>query len=256
VTVERWCERVWAANPALLVLGATGSAPGRATWRSGAMTGADLGVPHAWGVQVTAGAAVPDVAEAAAALGWCHERGGEEGWLVSVPESLVGAAPWRGLLLAGRTGVFATDATTAATMDAPAPGGVELELGASRDDVVAGYGGWMNDLPLARLLVTEEDLARSDRRFLVARLNGRVVGSAFVWWAEDTGYLSGIGVVEGLRGRGIGRALTGRAAYIAALGHDGAAPDVVWMHATADGAALYSRMGFTLVDTEVQLGPG
>jgi ribosomal protein S18 acetylase RimI-like enzyme len=256
VTVERWCERVWAAHPALLVLGATGSAPGRATWRSGAMTGADLGVPHAWGVQVTAGAVEPDVAEAAAALGWCHERGGEEGWLVSVPESLVGAASWGGLLLAGRTGVFATDAPTAATMDAPAPGGVELELGASRDDVVAGYGGWMNDLPLARLLVTEEDLARSDRRFLVARLNGRVVGSAFVWWAEDTGYLSGIGVVEGLRGRGIGRALTGRAAYIAALGHDGAAPDVVWMHATFDGAALYSRMGFTLVDTEVRLGPG
>jgi hypothetical protein len=28
------------------------------------------------------------------------------------------------------------------------------------------------------------------------------------------------------------------------------------MHATFDGAALYSRMGFTLVDTEVRLGPG
>jgi ribosomal protein S18 acetylase RimI-like enzyme len=222
------------------------------------MMGADLGVPHAWGVQVTDGAAVPDVTEAAAALGWCHERGGEEGWLVSVPESLVGAAPWHGLMLAGRTGVFAADAAAAAIMDAPAPHGVEreLELDASRDDVVAGYGGWMNDLPLARLLVTDEDLARPDRRFLVARLDGHVVGSAFVWWAEGTGYLSGIGVVEGLRGRGIGRALTGRAAYIAALCYDGAAPDVVWMHATVNGAALYSRMGFTLVDTEVQLGPG
>jgi len=219
------------------------------------MTGADLGVPHAWGVQVTAGASTPGPADAAAALAWCRERGAAHGWLVSAPGSDVGADPWRGLAVVGRTGVFATDAVTAAAMDASAPDGLELDLGASRDDVVAGYGGWMGDLPLARLLVTDEDVARPDRRFLVARLHGLVVGCALVWWAGGTGYLSGIGVVEGFRGRGVGRALTGRAALVASLGHDGAPPDIVWMRATVDGAALYSRMGFTLVDTEAQLAP-
>ena len=219
------------------------------------MTGADLGVPHAWGVQVTAGAAMPDPADAAAALAWCRRRGATHGWLVSVPESHIDADAWRGLVVVGRTGVFATDASTASAMDGPAPDALELEVGASLDDVVAGYGGWMGDLPLARLLVTAEDLARPDRRFLVARLHGRVVGCALVWWAEGTGYLSGIGVVEGLRGRGIGRALTARAAHVASLGPDGTLPDVVWMLATVDGAALYSRMGFTHVDTEEQLGP-
>ena len=254
MTAELWRQRVWAAHPALLALGASGSAPGRATWSSGTVTGADLGVPHAWGVQVTAGVVVPDARDGAAALDWCRGRGATHGWLVSVPEAQVGADPWRGLVAVGRSGVFAADAATAAAMDGPIPKGLELELGAGRDDVVAGYGGWMDDLPLARLLVTDEDLARPDRRFLVARLHGRIVGCAFVWWADGTGYLSGIGVVEELRGRGIGRALTGRAAHVASLGQDGTAPDVVWMHATVDGAALYSRMGFTHVDTEAQLG--
>ena len=63
--MELWRRRVWVAHPALLALGVSGSAPGRALWTSGSMTGADLGVPHAWGVQVTAGAAMPDPADAA-----------------------------------------------------------------------------------------------------------------------------------------------------------------------------------------------
>jgi hypothetical protein len=28
----------------------------------------------------------------------------------------------------------------------------------------------------------------------------------------------------------------------------------VWMHATDDGAALYARMGFERIDTEIALG--
>lgn len=254
MTAEVWRQRVWAARPALLVVGASGSAPGRALWRSGAMTGADLGVPHSWGVQVTSGAVVPARSDADAALAWCRERGASHGWVVDVPMSQVGSDPWRGLETVGRIGVFATDAVTASAMDGPVPDGVELALGASRDELVEGYGGWMGDLALARLLVTDEDLVRPDRRFLVARSRGRVVGCALVWWAGGTGYLSGIGVVDGLRGRGIGRALTARAARVASRGPDGSAPDVVWMHATVEGAALYSRMGFTHVDTAVQLG--
>jgi GNAT superfamily N-acetyltransferase len=255
VTAEVWRDRVWAAHPDLLALGASGPSPARATWRRGPLTGADLGVPHPWGVQVTAGLTVPDGADAAAALAWCQGRGGDRGWAVSVPRSLATATPWKHLVVRESMGVYATDAATAATLDEQVPDGVELVLDPSLDDVVDGYGGWMGDLPLAALLVTAGDLARPDRRFVVARLDGRAVGSALVWWARGTGYLSGVGVVEDLRGHGIGRALTGRAARVAAQGHDGIPPDVVWMHATAEGSALYARMGFTLVDTEVQLGP-
>jgi ribosomal protein S18 acetylase RimI-like enzyme len=219
------------------------------------MTGADLGVPHPWGVQVTAGAVVPDPSDAAAALAWCRERGGARGWVVSVPQSLAAGAPWSDLVAIETMGVYATDSATAGALDGGAPDGVELVLEPTLAEVVEGYGGWMADLSLAALLVTPEDLARPDRRFMVARTGGRVVGSALVWWAHGTGYLSGIGVLDTLRGRGIGRALTSTAARVAAGGYDGSTPDVVWMHATPDGSALYSRMGFALVDTEVQLGP-
>jgi len=253
MTQDVWRARAWAAHPALLALGASGASPRRATWRSGAMTGADLGVPHPWGVQVTAGAVVPDPADAAAALAWCRERGGDRGWVVSVPKSLSASAPWADLATLETMGVYATDAATAGDLDDGAPDDVELVLHPTLDEVVEGYGGWMDDLPLAALLVTPEDLVHPDRRFVVARRDGSVVGSALVWWAGGTGYLSGIGVVEALRGRGIGRALTATAARIAARGHDGSSPDVVWMHATPEGSALYSRMGFALVDTEVQL---
>jgi hypothetical protein len=34
-----------------------------------------------------------------------------------------------------------------------------------------------------------------------------------------------------------------------------APPDLVWMHATREGAALYGAMGFQHVDTHLQLGP-
>ncbi len=135
------------------------------------------------------------------------------------------------------------------------PAGVDLVHAPARAEIVEAYGGWMSDPPLAELLVTAEDVRRPDRRFVVARVDGSAVGCAFVWWAGGTGYLSGIGVVPHLRGRGIGRLLTAEAARIAAEGPGGQAPDVVWMHATAAGAALYGRMGFRLIDTEVMLGP-
>lgn len=245
--------RTWDARRAILLLGAAGPAAHRSVLRTGTVVGADLGVPHAWGVRITAGDALPSPADAQVGLEWCQERGADAGWLVCVPERLAGAGPWDGLVERDRSGVFALDAATAATLRSETPAGVDLVELPSRAQIVAAYGGWMSDLPLAELLVTPHDVERTDRHFIVARLDGSVVGCAFVWWADGTGYLSGIGVVPELRGRGIGRLLTTAAARTAAEGPAGRPPDVVWMHATPDGAALYDRMGFHRVDTELML---
>ena len=109
----------------------------------------------------------------------------------------------------------------------------------------------MADDELAALLVVPGDIAHPDRRFLVARLDGIVVGCAFMWFAAGTAYLSGIGVVEEHRGRGIGRALTAAAARLGAAPDNGRDVDLVWMFATDDGAALYERMGFARIDADV-----
>ncbi len=253
-TVAAWRERAWEAHPELLALGATGGTLRRATRRFGPVVGADLGVPHPWGVQITSGDAVPGAEDATAALEWCRDRGGTSGWRVSVPERLVGSGTWSDLVECDRTGVYATAAGSAAALPVEVPPRVDLVEDPLHAEIVAGYGGWMADRSLAELLVRPDDLAHPDRRFVVARLDGRPVGCAFAWWAAGTGYVSGIGVLADVRGRGIGRALTAAAARIAALGSRGEVPDVVWMHATTEGAALYERMGFERVDTEVLLG--
>ena len=250
-----WRARAWAAGGELLLLGSAGPAAHRSVLRVGDVIGADLGVPHPWGVRITAGDGLPLADDARTGLAWCRERGARTGWRVCVPERLVGTGPWQGLVERDRSGVFATSATVAAALDPGPTGGVELVDEPTRTEIVAAYGGWMSDPSLAELLVTPDDVERPDRRFLVARLDGSAVGCAFVWWAAGTGYLSGIGVVPHLRGRGIGRLLTAAAARTAAAGPGGEPPDVVWMHATPAGAQLYDRMGFRLVDAEVLVGP-
>ena len=254
--VARWRGRAWQAHPAVARISASGAVH-RALLDTGDVVAADLGVPHRWGVQATAGDVVPRDDQARTARAWCEERGTAGGWTVSVPERLATARPWRGLRVVDTTGVFATAGPAAAAIPAPVPDGVEIDVRPGHRAVATAYGGWMDDEPLARLLVVPGDLRRPDRRFLVAAVDSRPVGCAFVWWAMGTGYLSGIGVARGLRGRGIGLALTAAAARIAARGPAaGVEPDVVWLHATADGAALYARMGFVRVDTEMLLAPG
>ena len=241
---DSWRVRAWASYQQVLTM----SGRGDAVFRSPTVSGVDMGVPHPWGLRICAGETVPDPSDAAAAIAWCRGRDTGHGWSVSAPES--GAAPWGGLAPEGRNGVFATAAGAAAAFPLTVPDGVRLDHAPSLDGVRAAYGGWMDDDPLAALLVSADDLAHPDRAFVVAHMNGQPVGCAFVWWATGTAYLSGIGVVAPVRGRGVGQALTTAAAHMAA-----ARPgtDVVWMFATAEGAALYGRMGFVLVDIEVQL---
>lgn len=244
---ETWRSRAWAAYPQILTLSGVGR-DDDSVFRSPTVAGADMGVPHPWGLRICAGDAAPDPSDAAAAIAWCTRRDAGHGWRVSAPESR--SADWGGLERDDGSGVFATAAAVAGAFPLVVPDGVRLDHDPALADVRASYGGWMDDGPLAALLVTADDLARPDRAFVVAHLDGVPAGCAFVWWAEGTAYLSGIGVIERLRGRGIGNALTTAAAHVGAAR---AGTDVVWMFATTSGAALYGRMGFVLVDTEVQL---
>ncbi len=239
-----WRSRAWASYPQILTM----SGRGDAVFRSPTVSGVDMGVPHPWGLRICAGESVPDPSDAAAAIAWCTRRDAGHGWRVSAPESR--SADWGDLEPADGSGVFATDPAVAAALPLVVPEGVTLDHAPSLADVRTAYGGWMDDDPLAGLLVGDDDLAHPDRAFVVAHLDGEPVGCAFVWWSEGTAYLSGIGVVARLRGRGIGNALTTAAAH---LGSTRPGTGVVWMFATADGAGLYGRMGFVLVDTEVQL---
>jgi ribosomal protein S18 acetylase RimI-like enzyme len=244
-------EVAWRAHPAIASIGL--DAPHRSMQAFGPVVCVDLGVPQPWSVRSSSGLAEPDSDDALAALDWLRERGSAHGWQVTVPPEQVTSAVWSGLVEDYRLPMFATDSGTAAGIELVVPSGLTLDDDPSYDDVVTAYGGWMSDRQLAELLVVPSDLERDDRRFVVGYAGDRVVGCAFVWFGGGTGYLSGIGVVRDLRGRGYGRALTAAAARLAARGPDGWPVDLVWMHATAEGAALYGRMGFELVDTEIAL---
>jgi ribosomal protein S18 acetylase RimI-like enzyme len=246
-----WREVAWDAYPDIVRIGS--EAPHRAVQRFGPIVCVDLGVPQPWGVRSTSGLVEPETGDARAALDWLGDRGSAHGWEVTVPPEQVSSAAWAGLVEEYRLPMFATDAGTAEGIELVVPSGMTLDEDPAYEAVIAAYGGWMSNPPLAELLVVPADLERNDRRFIVGRVEGRIAGCAFVWFGGGTGYLSGIGVVPDLRGRGYGRALTGAAARLAARGPDGGPTSLVWMHATDEGAALYRRMGFACVDTELAL---
>ena len=234
-------------------LGATGLPP-RATSSFGPIITVDLGVATPWAVQ----AFVPDdLARSetlAAALAWCRDKSGERGFRVNAREAQLDRLADLGLTVHERLGVYAMPSVAAHSLVVGAP---VLDIGhpRSRDELVSAYGGWMSDVPLAHGLVTSDDLKQPSRRFLVGRVDGQPVGCALVWFAGGTACLSGIGIVPEARRRGYGRALTAAAAKLGATGAGGTPPDLVWMHATREGAALYAAMGFEHVDVHVLLGP-
>jgi ribosomal protein S18 acetylase RimI-like enzyme len=249
--VAEWRELVHESRAGIVALGAPGDEP-RAVARFGSLTCADLGVGHRWGVQA-AYDETPEPADLEAAIAWLHERSAGNGWEVSVPRSHVAHHIWRSLTEVGRLPVYAMGPDAAVRMARELPPRLTLTTTPTRDDVIAGYGGWMDDLPLAELLVTADDIAQPGRRFVCGAVDGRVVGCAFVWWSGRTAYLSGIGVLAAERGHGYGWALTAEAARVAVEDSPYGRPDVVWMYATDEGAALYSRMGFERIDEHVSL---
>ncbi|HSL59930.1 MAG TPA: GNAT family N-acetyltransferase [Acidimicrobiales bacterium] len=80
-------------------------------------------------------------------------------------------------------------------------------------------------------------------RVLVAELDGRVVGSAFVHLDRPAAGLVGVGVDAGVRRRGVGRALTEASLRAAAS----AGIEQMWLQSTPMGEALYRSLGFRAV---------
>ena len=224
-------------------------APHRDVAEFGPVVCVDLGVPHDWGVMASAGLEQPTDVDIERAMTWVRARGARHGARIAVPESEFEEQDWGLAQVVDRLPLYATVAASAAAIPIVIPDGLLLHDAAPHADIVEGYGVWMGDHTLAELLLTPDDVAHPDRRFIVAREHGRIVGCAFVWFAAGTAYLSGLGVAEDRRGRGIGRALTAASARLAVS--SGRDVDVVWMFATDDGAALYGQMGFQVVDVEV-----
>jgi ribosomal protein S18 acetylase RimI-like enzyme len=247
------------ATPAQARAGATGAAH-RAVGQAGPVLLTDLGTGTRWGVRALDwgdGATDDNRKEA---LTWCAIRAaaagaGAAGFEVSLPAP---SREWErlGLVEVDRLPALATTAAVAAAITGPEPAGLDIRQPRSVDEVVESYGGWMDDRPLAARLVVEADLRRTDRVFLVARVDGELVGCGQVWFVAGTAYLSGIGIVEDQRGQGYGAALTAAAARLAARGpHGGPPPDVVWLHASAMGAPVYRRLGFEPAGEDVRLAP-
>jgi len=158
--------------------------------------------------------------------------------------------------------VFAATVEDAAALSYPTPVAVDICAPRDVEEFWLGYGCWMPGLD-AKAIVPQPLYERTDWDFLVARVDDEPVGSAIVRWADGLGYLGGIGVREDVRGRGIGGGLTAAATRLAARGRAGDGRDaggrridLVWMHASTEGAPMYARLGFTEVDTHTILAYG
>ena len=266
----RLAVRAAQARSAVDLLACSG-AEHRALEPFGSVLASDLGVDTPWSVQVgLAGPAlmhgptlpVPD--ELAAARQWAAGRAAGRGYLVVLPGQVAAAFDRVGgdlrredeLPVLALGGTQAQQLTTADERQ-PADAADTLEIGPPHDldELLAAYGGWMEDPGLAAGLVVAGDLGRARRRFLVARAGppGRTeaVGCAMVWYAGGTAYLSGLGVLPGCRGRGYGRALAVEAARVGAS----APVDAVWMYATDAGERLYRRVGFRPAGSVVRYRP-
>jgi GNAT superfamily N-acetyltransferase len=100
-------------------------------------------------------------------------------------------------------------------------------------------------------LVTDAHVRALSYRYLVARLHGDPVGCAQVRWAAGTAYISGVGVLPGVRGSGIGTAVSAVATALARARCSGP----VWLLAEPDVMPIYSRLGYKVVDEHAHLRP-
>jgi ribosomal protein S18 acetylase RimI-like enzyme len=155
--------------------------------------------------------------------------------------------------------VFAAPVHEAAQLSYPEPGHARLRLTRRPEEFWQAYDCWIGDHDAAAILPTPA-FRRPDWGFLVAEVDGTPMGSAIIRWVDGTGYLGGIGVRPDHQGSGIGGALTARATALAVGGPDGDGRDatgrdidLVWMHASTEGAPMYARLGFAEVDRHVIL---
>ncbi len=228
-------------------LGADGGPP-RARARVGTGVVCDLGVDQPWAVMAWWPAGAP-AADLTAAVAWCEAHARWHSCGMTCSRADVAALANAGLVEREALPVLALPASAAGRLDVPPPADVRIDVNPGYDDVVAGYGGWMQDPTLAAALVRVDDMQRPWRRFVVAHTPAGVAGCALVWLTADSVAVSGLGVVPRQQGRGIGSALVSAASRLGLRQHVSAR--VVWMHATEAGAAVYQRLGFHQIDEHV-----
>jgi ribosomal protein S18 acetylase RimI-like enzyme len=136
----------------------------------------------------------------------------------------------------------------------PDPAGAEITeiheegaLAAMRAVEVATFG---TDPRVAERFVGRRMLEDERVRMFIAWSDGRPVGEATGYLLDDTVGIFGVGVVEDARRRGIGAALTLRAA--SAFGDRA---DVAWLQPSDMARSMYERLGFEAVsEWEVWIG--
>jgi GNAT superfamily N-acetyltransferase len=230
--------------------------PGRWHRVVGGVLVTSLGVPTDWSVQAHALGELPSDEHLVQLMDLLRQPRGRRPQVIVTPEGST-APQWArfGLGATFEMPAFAVGADTARTLAVPVASDVSVRPAADREEFVAAYGRWCGGRHLAEALVTVDDVASGRHEYWVAEVGETVVGTAMIHLGDRSTRLSGIGVTEQFRRRGYGAALTSVAAGEAARRSDpeGRPVDLVWMHASTEGAPLYQRMGFHLVDTHIGL---
>ena len=212
-------------------------APGRFVEEVAGLTVVGLGVAEPWGVQVSALDPDPEPADVATAVAWCRDRGRN-------PQVVVRARcrdKFPDFTVVEELGALV--ATAAAEQDVLA-----IELASDVAEFRAIYAGAFDMRPgVAEGLVVEADLDAVPH--LLGRVDGRGVACAQVRLGGGRGFISGVGVLPELQGRGYGSAML-------AAGRDEAGRrgcDLVWLNAGPANVPFYVGIGFELVDIHVLL---
>jgi len=212
-------------------------APGRFVEEVAGLVVVGLGVPEPWGVQVAALVPDPEPVDVATAVAWCHERDRD-------PQVVVRAKcrdRFPDHAVVEELGALVAPAE--AHQDALA-----IELASDVAEFREVYGASFGMRPgVAEGLVVEADLDAVPH--LLGRVDGRPVACAQLRIGDGRGFISGVGVLPDVQGRGYGSAML--AACRDEAGRRGC--DLVWLTAGPANVPFYVSIGFELVDIYVAL---
>lgn len=216
-------------------------APGRFVQEVAGLLVVSLGVDEPWGLQVAALVPDPDPAAVDEAVAWCRDGRGRE------PQVVVRARCshlFPTFAVADKLGALVAPAKGAQSL-------LEIELA---QDVVEFRSVYASSFgmpqQLVDALVVEADLNAVPH--MLGRVGGQAVACAQLRIGDSAGYVSGVGVVPELQGRGYGSAML--AACREEAGRRGC--ELVWLNAAPHNVPFYEGIGFELVDTHVALTPG
>lgn len=199
-----------------------------------------LGVDEPWGLQVAALVPDPEPAAVDEAVAWCRETQGREPQVVA-RERCRELFPT--FAVADELGALVASAGGRQSL-------LDVELARDVVEFRAVYADSFG-MPqrLVDALVVEADLSAVPH--LLGRVGGEAVACAQLRIGDRAGYVSGVGVVPELQGRGYGTAML--AASRDTAGRRGC--ELVWLNASPHNVPFYERIGFELVDTHIVLTP-